>query len=144
MNVTSTIAVSCSIATSSSESFPIDVEKPNQRKRFCFRNAIMVIKISIKLSMHFSTQQKCYLQNHTGRMIVLGKLVNSVSINPVYSTCSQAVEVIYILPRHGHDTWHWNLIVIWIAQASEKVSNGKYLLRVAQAVRYLVRPGWPI
>ena len=32
----STIAVSCSVATSSSESLPNDVEKPNQPKRLLF------------------------------------------------------------------------------------------------------------
>ena len=32
----STTTVSCSVATSSSESLPGDGEKPNQLKRFCF------------------------------------------------------------------------------------------------------------
>ena len=36
MNVTPTTAVSCSVATSSSESLPNDGEKPSQPKKFLF------------------------------------------------------------------------------------------------------------
>ena len=33
---------------------------------------------------------------------------------------------------------------IQIAEASEKESNRKYLLKVTQTVQYLARPGWPL
>ena len=38
------------------------------------------------------------------------------------SPCNQAVEVIYSLPRSGHDAWHSLGTSIRIAQASEKGS----------------------
>ena len=38
MNVTSTTALSCSVATLSSESLPNDDEKPNQPKKFLIPN----------------------------------------------------------------------------------------------------------
>ena len=54
---------------------------------------------------------------------------------------NEAVEVIYSLPRSGHDGWRRHLLsTIRIVQASEKVCNRKYLLKVVQAV-YL---GWPL
>ena len=56
MNVTSTSAVSYSVATSSLESLPNDGEKPNQPKRFLFPKCDH-LKISMK-HVHFSTQQK--------------------------------------------------------------------------------------
>ena len=58
-------------------------------------------------------------------------LVDSVSINPVLY--NQAVGMIYSLPRSGCDAWR-NLGTshIWTAQDSEKASNRKYVLKVAQ------------
>ena len=58
MNVTSTTAVSCSVATSSSESLLNDGEKPNQPKRFLFPEYDYG---KISMSVHFSTKQKWYL-----------------------------------------------------------------------------------
>ena len=61
------------------------------------------------------------------------------------SLYNQAVEVIYSFPRSGCDAWHrHSVITIQIAQASEKESNRKYLLMVAQTVRYLARSEWPL
>ena len=47
------------------------------------------------------------------------------------------------LPTSGHDAWH-RQTNIRITQASEKISNRKYLLKVAQTIWYLARPGWPL
>ena len=35
-------------------------------------------------------------------------------------------------------------LTIRIAHANKKASNRKYLLKVAQTVWYLARPGWPL
>ena len=59
------------------------VKNPTSSTGFCFRNAIMV---RFPWSVHFSTQQKWYSCINTGRMVILGKLVHPVSINPVFST----------------------------------------------------------
>ena len=74
-------------------------------------------------------------------MIILGKPVYSVSINPVISmikllrwviVCQEAA----VMPDM--------VLTIRIAQASEKVSNWKYLLKVAQTMWYLATPGWSL
>ena len=84
MNVKSTralnTAVSCSVATSSSESLPNDGENPNQPKRPLFPkwDQLQPCQRSAKVVIHKS--------QYTGRMVVLRKLVDSVSIKPVLST----------------------------------------------------------
>ena len=70
-------------------------------------------------------------------------LAVSVSINPVFSTIKLLrwfiiCQEVAVMPDIG------TVLAIQIAQASEKTSNRKYLLTVAQTVRYLARPGWPL
>ena len=80
-------------------------------------------------------------------MVILGKLLHSVSINPVLSTikqlrwfivCQEVAMTSAMMPDIG------KLSTIWIAQANEKESNRKYLLKFAQIVWYLARVGWPL
>ena len=52
----------------------------------------------------------------------------------------QAVEVIYTLPRTTPDVGE----LLSTAHANEKESNRKYLLKIAQTVRYLARQGLPL
>ena len=93
----STTAVSYSIATSSSESLPNDGEKPNQLKRLLFLKCDYGrIKFpSVKLAFTLGPdQQKWYSLIYTVRMVILGKLVDSVSIYPVLSAIKLFSEVI--------------------------------------------------
>ena len=79
----------------------------------------------------------------TEKMVIPGNLVADVlccvSINPVLSTIKLSrwfivFQEVAEMPDIG--TYYW-----WIAQASEKTSNRMYLLKVAQTVQYLARPG---
>ena len=56
------------------------------------------------------------------------------------SVHKQAVEVIYTLPRTTPDVGE----LLSTAHASEKESNRRYLLKVAQAIRYLAKQGLPL
>ena len=98
-NVTSTTAVSCSVATLSSESLSNDGEELNQPKRLLFPKC---------------DYGKIFVKNGCS-----GRFCN-------LSIYNQAVEVIYSLPK--------SYCIIQIAQAIEKVCNGKYLLKVAQTM----------
>ena len=76
-------------------------------------------------------------------MVILGKLVHSISINPVLSTIKLlrwfiVCQEVTMTPDIGIANY-----TIQIAQASEKASNRNYLLNIAQTVQYLARPGWP-
>ena len=59
MNMTSTTTVSCSVATSSSESLPNDGEKPNQPKRLISEKQLWPLDFH-EASIQFSTQHKWY------------------------------------------------------------------------------------
>ena len=52
----------------------------------------------------------------------------------------QAVEMVYTVPRTTPDVGE----LLLTAHASEKECNRKYLLKVAQTVRYLARQGLPL
>ena len=97
MNVTST-----SVATSSSESLPNSVERPNQPKRFLFLKCNYG-KISVKHTNFYSTQQKCMVfinlyckDGHSGKTGAFCKYKSS-------SLHYQAVEMIHSLPGNGRD-----------------------------------------
>ena len=74
-------------------------------------------------------------------MVVLGKLVDSVSINPVF-LYNQAVEVIY---QEGVVTQLTCMYRHFLSKLHRPVKSHllyrKYLLKVAQTVQYLARPG---
>ena len=74
-------------------------------------------------------------------MVILGKLVHSVSINAVLFT----VKLLrwFIVCQETAVTPDVAL-TIPLAQANKKASNRKYLLKVTQTVWYLARPGWPL
>ena len=74
------------LATSSSKSLPNYGENSNQPKRLLFPNCDYgQWKDFYEVCIQFSTQQKWYSSIYIGRMVVLGKLVDSVSINPALS-----------------------------------------------------------
>ena len=111
---------------------------------FCFRNVIMTIRLQLISMKHACSlalsRSSVHKKIYTERMIVLGKLVYSVSINPVLST----IKLLRWFAKKRSWRWRRHLATIWIVQASEKAFNRKYLLKVAQTVQYLARPGWPL
>ena len=82
----SATAVSCSVATASSESLSNDGEKPNQPKRFLFTKCDYGHKISMKhafsLALHRSGIHKSILEGWSFWEVCM---VDSVTINPVLS-----------------------------------------------------------
>ena len=97
--MTSTTAVSCLVAISSSESLPNDGKSPISQKRLSFpKYGYGKISVNRAASASFSLalSESNIHKSITGRMVVL---VDSVSI----SLYNQAVEMIYSLPRSGCD-----------------------------------------
>ena len=100
MNVTSITAVSCSVATSSLESLPYDVEKSNQPERLLFLKCGYG-KISVKHAfLHSSKVVFISLYWEDGCSGKTGVFCKHKS----NSLHNQAVEVIFSLPRSGRDT----------------------------------------
>ena len=73
-------------------------------------------------------------------MVILGKLVDSVSINPVLST----IEVL----RWFAKKQLWLRLRYWrrhlISKLQKPMKRHLYLLKVAQTSQSLPRPGWPL
>ena len=102
MNVTSTTAVRCLVATSSSESLPNYGEMLNQPKRF-FQNVIMD-------NIYF--REGCILAHESAEVAFINLYWKDGPSWKISAFCkhkssflhNQAVEVVYSLPRSGHDT----------------------------------------
>ena len=91
----SSVTIGYVIAASSSESLLNDCEKPNQSKKLLFLKYDLIWLNFLEACIQISTQQKWYSLIYTGRMVVLGKLLDSLSINPVLSTIK------LLKPRNG-------------------------------------------
>ena len=105
------------------------MKSPISQRRFCFRNATIV---RFPWSMYFSIDSTevvfinlYWKDGRSGKTAAFCKHKSS-------SLHNQAINVIYSLPRSSRDAWCRQTTIQWlIAQASEKVSNRKYLLKVA-------------
>ena len=141
--MTSTTAVIYSVTTLLSESLRNDGEKPNQPKKLLFpkcdrSNGKIFIQHAFSLALNKSGIINLYWKD--GHFEKTGGFCK----HKYSSLYSQALEVIYSSPRSGCGTWCSYLLSKLYRLCSEKACNRKYLLKVAQTVRYLARPGWPL
>ena len=98
MNVASTIAFCCSVATSLSEPLPNDGESPISQRGFCFQNAVMVnFHEAYILALNRSGIHKSILEGW------LFWETGAFCKHKSSSLHNQAIEVIYSLPRSGRD-----------------------------------------
>ena len=113
------------------------VKNLNSQKDFCFWNTIMAIRLismkhacSLALSkvvfINLYWKDDCFGTTKTGGFC-------KHKSSSLQSSCWGD------LPRSGRDADIGSYYPV-----SEKVSNRKYLLKVAQTVQYLARPGWPL